>query len=144
MTELSTGVDDPSNPFNDYARPNSWTPAINEVWHWGKDRVFGVNLGGWLVLAPFITPAIFQRYPSATDEFMLSQLMAADTVNGGLAQLEAHYKTFIVSALDKLSLAVSFHTHSAFRRNKILLRLLVFTFKVLAVFTTQNSRRCRA
>jgi glucan 1,3-beta-glucosidase len=59
-----------------------------------------VNLGGWLVLEPFITPDIFQRYPSATDEFTLSQLMAADTVNGGLAQLEAHYHTFIVSARD--------------------------------------------
>jgi glucan 1,3-beta-glucosidase len=53
-----------------------------------------------LVLEPFITPDIFQRYPSATDEFTLSQLMAADTVNGGLAQLEAHYHTFIVSARD--------------------------------------------
>lgn len=88
-------VDDPSDPFNDFARPNSWTPAINGEWRWGKNRVFGVNLGGWLVLAPVITPDIFQRYPSATDEFTLSKLMAADTVNGGLAQLEAHYNTFI-------------------------------------------------
>lgn len=109
VIELSTGVDDPSDPFNDFARPNSWTPALNEEWHWGKNRVFGVNLGGWLVLAPFITPDIFQRYPGATDEFTLSQLMAEDTVNGGLGQLEAHYNTFIVSALDGLSLAVSFH-----------------------------------
>ena len=56
-----------------------------------------VNLGGWFVLEPFISPALFQRYPSATDEWSLSTLMAADTANGGLNQLEDHYKTFIVS-----------------------------------------------
>lgn len=55
-----------------------------------------VNLGGWLVLEPFISPAVFQRYPEAVDEWTLSTLMAADTANGGLNQLEEHYKTFIV------------------------------------------------
>ncbi|KAJ3510567.1 hypothetical protein NLJ89_g4596 [Agrocybe chaxingu] len=37
----------------------------------------------------------FQRYPGATDEWSLSELMAADTANGGLNQLEEHYRTFI-------------------------------------------------
>lgn len=57
---------------------------------------FSVNLGGWFVLEPFISPALFQKYPGATDEWSLSLLMAADTANGGLNQLEDHYKTFIV------------------------------------------------
>ena len=56
-----------------------------------------VNLGGWFVLEPFITPVLYQRYPSAIDEWSLSVLMAADTASGGLTQLEDHYKTFIVS-----------------------------------------------
>jgi len=56
-----------------------------------------VNLGGWLVLEPFISPSLYQRYPGAVDEFTLSTLMAADTANGGLKQLEQHYDTFIVS-----------------------------------------------
>jgi len=57
-----------------------------------------VNLGGWFVLEPFITPALFQKYqPAAVDEWTFSVAMAADTANGGLSQLEEHYKTFIVS-----------------------------------------------
>ncbi|KAF8878964.1 glycoside hydrolase superfamily [Infundibulicybe gibba] len=86
---------DPKNPFNNDARPNSWTPPLNATWTWGKDRVFGVNLGGLFVLEPFISPALFQRYPGSADEWSLSTLMAADTANGGLDQIEEHYKTFI-------------------------------------------------
>jgi len=63
-------------------------------------KPFSVNLGGWFVLEPFITPALFQKYqPAAVDEWTLSVAMAADTANGGLSQLEEHYKTFIVSNL---------------------------------------------
>lgn len=54
-----------------------------------------VNLGGLFVLEPFITPALFQKYPGAIDEWSLSTLMAKDTANGGLNQLEDHYNTFI-------------------------------------------------
>jgi len=56
-----------------------------------------VNVGGWFVLEPFITPTLYQKYPGATDEWSLSTLMAADTASGGLNQLETHYKTFLVS-----------------------------------------------
>jgi hypothetical protein len=60
-------------------------------------HIYSVNLGGWFVLEPFITPALFQKYPSAVDEWTLSTLMAADTSpGGGLSQIEDHYKTFIV------------------------------------------------
>ena len=55
-----------------------------------------VNLGGLFVIEPFIVPSLFQRYPGAVDEWSLSLLMAADTANGGLDQIEEHYKTFIV------------------------------------------------
>ena len=92
------GVSDPANPFNNNAQPNSWTPPLNTSWTWGKDRVFGVNLGGWLVMEPFITPSYYQKYAGAVDEFTLSTLMSADTASGGLAQLETHYDTFIVSS----------------------------------------------
>ncbi|KAG6816658.1 hypothetical protein H0H87_004301 [Tephrocybe sp. NHM501043] len=55
----------------------------------------GVNLGGLFVLEPFISPALFQKYPSSVDEWTLSTLMRADTANGGINQLEDHYNTFI-------------------------------------------------
>ncbi|KAJ7495565.1 glycoside hydrolase family 5 protein [Mycena latifolia] len=84
---------DPENPFASGARANSWTPALNESWTWGLDHVYGVNLGGWFVLEPFIAPALFQAYPGATDEWSLASLMRAD---GTLeAKMEAHYDTFI-------------------------------------------------
>ncbi|KAJ7182204.1 glycoside hydrolase family 5 protein [Mycena crocata] len=86
-------VSDPADPFANAARPNSWTPPLNESWNWGTDRIYGVNLGGWFVLEPFITPALFQAYPSAADEWTLSALMRAD---GTLqATMEKHYDEFI-------------------------------------------------
>lgn len=94
--QFFTGVQDPANPFNNDARPNSWTPPLNTSWQWGQDRIYGVNLGGWLVTEPFIVPALYQKYATAIDEYTLSQAMAADTANGGLQQLVDHYETFIV------------------------------------------------
>ncbi|KAJ7683958.1 glycoside hydrolase superfamily, partial [Mycena rosella] len=92
----NAGVDDPSNPFNNNAKPNSWTPPLNTSWTWGVDRIYGVNLGGLFVMEPFITPSYYERYsPTAIDEWTLSVAMANDTANGGLGQLETHYDTFI-------------------------------------------------
>ncbi|KAF8173134.1 glycoside hydrolase superfamily [Mycena galopus ATCC 62051] len=84
---------DPNAPFTASGRPNSWTPLLNETWDWGADQIYGVNLGGWFVLEPFITPALFQAYPSALDEWTLATLMRAD---GTLeATMEAHYDGFV-------------------------------------------------
>lgn len=49
-----------------------------------------------LILPQFITPALYQKYPTAVDEWTLSVAMASDQAGGGLSQLEDHYKTFIV------------------------------------------------
>ncbi|KAG8901579.1 hypothetical protein FRB99_005212, partial [Tulasnella sp. 403] len=87
---------DPEDPFNNGARAQSWSPALNETWDWNNDRVRGVNLGGWLNTEPFISPALYEKYyPNAVDEYTLSQQMAADVAGGGLKQLEDHYATFI-------------------------------------------------
>ncbi|KAH7889854.1 exo-beta-1,3-glucanase [Phlebopus sp. FC_14] len=90
---------DPNDPFNNNAQAQSWTPSINQTFNFGTDKIFGVNLGGWLTTEPFIAPALFEQYsslnPMPVDEWTLSEAMAADTVNGGLQQLETHYQTFI-------------------------------------------------
>lgn len=93
-----TWVSDRDAPFNNNAQANSWTPPLNQTWTFGKDRIRGVNLGGWFVLEPFISPALYQKYPGAVDEWSLSTLMAADTANGGLDQIEHHYATFMTEA----------------------------------------------
>ncbi|KAH7927098.1 glycoside hydrolase family 5 protein [Leucogyrophana mollusca] len=94
---------DPNDPFNNNAQAQSWTPPLNQTFKFGTDRIFGVNLGGWLTTEPFMqvadAPALFEKYinstPTPVDEWTLSECMAADTASGGLDQLETHYKTFI-------------------------------------------------
>lgn len=55
-------VEDPENPFDNSAQPNSWTPPLNQTWTYGVDKIYGVNLGGLFVLEPFIAPALFEKY----------------------------------------------------------------------------------
>ena len=108
---------DPANPFNNSAKPNSWTPALNEPWQWGVDRINGyvrfplstslspadhvptlsVNLGGLFVLEPFIVPSLYQTYAPAQDEWTLSQLISSSTTapNNLTAVLSDHYANFI-------------------------------------------------
>jgi len=51
----------------------------------------------------FSVPALYELYLNSSqppvDEWTLSEAMAADATNGGLRQLEDHYKTFIVRLL---------------------------------------------
>ncbi|KAK7035721.1 glycoside hydrolase [Favolaschia claudopus] len=86
---------DVNDPFNNGARAQSWTSALNETFNFGVERIRGVNIGGWLVTEPFIAPSLFQNAqknapPGITviDEYTLLQA-------GGQAALEDHYKTFI-------------------------------------------------
>lgn len=63
--------------------------------------LISVNLGGWLVLEPFITPALYEPYMNATtpavDEWTLCTNLAADASSGGVAKvIENHYNTFVV------------------------------------------------
>ncbi|KAJ2920119.1 hypothetical protein MD484_g262, partial [Candolleomyces efflorescens] len=88
-------VHDPEDPYNDSARPNWWTPPLNTTWDFATNRIHGVNLAGLFVLDPFVTPALFQKYPSAVDEWTLSLAMAQDTQGDGIRQLESHYRNFI-------------------------------------------------
>jgi hypothetical protein len=76
------------------------------------------------VLEPFITPALYQKYPNATDEWTLHTMMAADTAGGGINQLEEHYKTFIVRLLSFAHAIAIVDTRGYVRPRKILLRSL--------------------
>lgn len=88
-------VYDPANPLNNSAKAQSWTPSLAEQWRYGIDKMYGVNLGGWLNLEPFISPALYEPfYPNAVDEWTLSELIQAR--DGNLNAIEEHYKTFIV------------------------------------------------
>ena len=84
-------MSDPANPFDNSARPNSWTPALNETWTWGVDRINGVNLGGLFVIEPFIVPQLFEQNPGTVDEWTLSVALGSNLQ----ATIEDHYNTFI-------------------------------------------------
>jgi len=47
-----------------------------QAFDWSSEKVRGVNLGGWLVLEPWITPSIFQQFDGSrgiVDEYTLTQ-----------------------------------------------------------------------
>ena len=70
---------------------------MNTTFPWGQVKVYGVNLGGWLVTEPFIAPGLYQQYATgsdgttAIDEYTLSQNMGSDLKTA----MTNHYNTFI-------------------------------------------------
>jgi glucan 1,3-beta-glucosidase len=58
-----------------------------------SDIVRGVNIGGWLVLEPWITPSIFDNAgDAAVDEWTLTDTLGQDQAKAVLSQ---HWSTFI-------------------------------------------------
>ncbi|KAF5368609.1 hypothetical protein D9758_002201 [Tetrapyrgos nigripes] len=60
----------------------------------GIDKVRGVNLGGWLVLEPWITPTLFDKTgnPDIVDEYTFGKLQDPDVA---LDALKEHWDTWI-------------------------------------------------
>ena len=92
--------------------------------------------------ASISVPALYEPYvnasTSAVDEWTLSENMRSDTANGGISQLENHYKTFIVSSL-KIDLGALL-SNCARRPKKILhkLRVLVSTLSAFLFLTGRS------
>ena len=59
---------DIARPFDNAVRPDLWTPAQNEAWMWGVDRISGVNFGRPSVIEPFIVPQLSEQDPGTVDE----------------------------------------------------------------------------
>ncbi|KAA8648600.1 hypothetical protein EYZ11_001579 [Aspergillus tanneri] len=58
-----------------------------------NEKVRGVNLGGWLVLEPWITPSIFEGAgDGAVDEWTLTEILGK---NEAKARLSQHWSSFI-------------------------------------------------
>jgi len=63
---------------------------------YGSTKVRGVNLGGWFVLEPWITPSMFQGAGAgAVDEYSLCQLLGKSPC---LAKLSSHWAKFYTAA----------------------------------------------
>jgi glucan 1,3-beta-glucosidase len=53
------------------ANPMSTIETRSLKFAFGQEKVRGVNLGGWLVLEPWITPSIFEAAPESAVDGML-------------------------------------------------------------------------
>ncbi|KAG0134695.1 glycoside hydrolase superfamily [Tuber indicum] len=86
---LVGGVQSAFLPWNQ-ARGDLGTRAL--TFDYGKAKVRGVNLGGWFVLEPWITPSFFEPFGgSVVDEYNLCRTLGKDACQ---AKLEDHWSTF--------------------------------------------------
>ncbi|KAJ7070741.1 glycoside hydrolase family 5 protein [Mycena amicta] len=71
--------------------------AFSPGFPYGSSKVRGVNLGGWLVLEPWITPSLFDNTGNSAivDEWTFGQLQSKATAT---AALTAHWNTFITDS----------------------------------------------
>ncbi|KAG0324292.1 hypothetical protein BGZ99_001986 [Dissophora globulifera] len=83
-----------SIPISSYVQCNAYTPPLNKPFPYGQQPIRGVNLGGWLVLEPFITPSVFEPYISqgVTDEYSLTKLLGPEKAR---AYLRKHYSEWV-------------------------------------------------
>ncbi|EKM61608.1 glycoside hydrolase family 5 protein [Phanerochaete carnosa HHB-10118-sp] len=70
---------------------------INPGFPYGSEKVRGVNLGGWLVLEPWITPSIFDNTgnPNIVDEWTFCQMQDRNTA---MSVLTNHWNTWITES----------------------------------------------
>jgi len=81
--------------YDDTIKANEHVPPLNEPFPYGKQPIRGVNVGGWLLIEPFITPSLFKKYAASrgvVDEYTLSQELGATEAK---QTLETHYKDFV-------------------------------------------------
>ncbi|KIJ53493.1 glycoside hydrolase family 5 protein [Sphaerobolus stellatus SS14] len=76
-----------------YRRDNPISPGFP----YGSQKIRGVNLGGWLVLEPWITPSIFDNTGDnrVVDEFTFGQFVPSATA---ASVLQNHWNTWITES----------------------------------------------
>ncbi|KAK5719181.1 glucan exo-1,3-beta-glucosidase [Elasticomyces elasticus] len=63
---------------------------------WGSEKLRGVNLGGWLVLEPWITPSVFQQYDMSRgiiDEYTLCDVLGTNVAHDTV--LKPHWDAWV-------------------------------------------------
>lgn len=87
--------------WDDSTQANANVPPLNEAWKYGAMPIRGVNLGGWLIVEPFITPSFFSAYSMSqgiVDEYTLSAKLG---VSDAKTKIENHYSTFVTESTFK-------------------------------------------
>ncbi|KAF2870403.1 glycoside hydrolase superfamily [Massariosphaeria phaeospora] len=83
-----------SSSWNDDVQANEHVPNLKDTFEYGKMKIRGVNVGGWLNLEPFITPSFFERYNEreVIDEYTLCKKLGPQRSK---ETLEKHYSAFV-------------------------------------------------
>ncbi|KAK4688993.1 glucan 1,3-beta-glucosidase, partial [Tremellales sp. Uapishka_1] len=70
---------------------------VNIGWPYGSEKIRGVNIGGWLVLEPFITPSLFDatNNDGIVDEWTFSQYQDRATATSAL---QNHWNTWFTES----------------------------------------------
>lgn len=82
------------DPFNNSAHADQ-SPPLTTTFQYTKEPIRGINLGGWLVIEPFITPSLFDQFDkkdNIVDEYGLCKKLGPQEAR---RQLQSHYETFI-------------------------------------------------
>ena len=85
-----------NNSSSNVVQPISDDSAIDPSFPYGSEKVRGVNLGGWLVLEPWITPSIFDNTgnDNIVDEWTFGQYYRSE----GVGVLQQHWDTWITES----------------------------------------------
>ncbi|TGZ78478.1 glycoside hydrolase [Ascodesmis nigricans] len=81
--------------WDDSAQANKNVPPLNKPFPYGEKPIRGVNLGGWLLIEPFITPSFFKEFSygdAVIDEYTLSKKYG---INRAKTDIEKHYATWV-------------------------------------------------
>ncbi|KAJ6134962.1 hypothetical protein N7512_000122 [Penicillium capsulatum] len=86
-----------NSTWDDSVRPNENVPPLDEPFPYGSQPIRGVNVGGWFVIEPWITPSFFSGYSASAnvvDEWSLSEKLGSSAAT----TLEKHYANFITES----------------------------------------------
>jgi glucan 1,3-beta-glucosidase len=87
-----------NSTWDDSAQANDNVPALNEEFQYGTMPIRGVNIGGWLVIEPFITPSFFDNFTESdgvVDEYTLTSYLGQ---KGAATRLEQHYSSWVTES----------------------------------------------
>ncbi|PNS21756.1 hypothetical protein CAC42_1610 [Sphaceloma murrayae] len=81
--------------WDDSTRANANVPPLEKAWDYGKMPIRGINVGGWLVIEPLITPSLFSKFKTSdgvVDEYTLAAKLPPGSIK---TTIETHYSSFL-------------------------------------------------
>jgi glucan 1,3-beta-glucosidase len=84
-----------NSSWDDNVQANKNVPNLQDPFDYGKMKIRGINVGGWLNIEPFITPSLFENFKTADgviDEWTLTTRLGPSKSKD---MLEKHYASFV-------------------------------------------------